>query len=181
KKPLTFRGPKIDRNNDEKLYRLESANKFLQPFLEKSHMPYGPSHAPYEYFLSKIKQKKLDKDDLKGKFIGNKRGIVWCTWEKSVKEAEKDKNTLDDLRDRLGLSHFYEGMETIQLVYDQKVINGLEKGLRCPTIMDAGSNPYFLPGGRAMSLSSKEGLPEMIHEKIPMDSIDIKCRGKLTR
>ncbi|MEW6380434.1 MAG: hypothetical protein AB1611_12620 [bacterium] len=177
-KPLTLRGPKIDPSNDEKLYRLESARKFFKQFTEKGHVPYNR----YTWFLSKIKEKQLDKDDLKGKFIGNERGIVWCTWEKSAIEAEKQGDTLDDLRDRLGLSHLNGGEELIRVIYDWKVIDGLKSGLRVPTVLDAGSTPYFKPGGWTMSLTrKKEGLPEMVHEKIPMDSVDIDYKGKLTK
>ena len=175
---LTLKGTKIDLDDSEELYRLELARRFLFPIINATPKNY---HELNE-FIKLIIDGELNIEDFKRLKIGNKRNIVWATLQ-----TETNDNDLDDLRDRLGLAHYGKDEDILEVVYKCRIVNKPRK----PTVLDAGNNKYFCPGGYTKSLSNTngKGLKEMVHEKISfkdlkvndINDISINYKGKTTK
>jgi hypothetical protein len=125
-------------------------------------------------------EKNFKKVELRGK-----QPIVWATFVKDVDDYFNINDDIDDLCDKLGLTSLKKNDHVIRLGYESTKI----KKPRIPTVLDGGDNPAFYPSdkeddtGYTWDLKNKqEGFPEIVHEPIPFQEIQIiHCLGRKNR
>jgi hypothetical protein len=110
------------------------------------------------------------------RLFSGKRGLVWVTPTEeieSVRTRSADPSNLAyNLRNLLGLNHYFLDSVLIEVQYPRDVVDVLR--LSAPTVFDGGQSVIFRNQrtddgwGRAVDLGSLEdGLPEAVHRPVP--------------
>jgi hypothetical protein len=115
--------------------------------------------------------------------LENQWGIVWCTLGTAIDKWLSKGDTLERIRDRMGLRHFAWG-EVIEFRYEVSSVSTLRR----PTTLDAFDSPDFRPSrlgdrtGYTKDIKTRRrGLPELVHEGCLCSSVraTVSVRGKI--
>jgi hypothetical protein len=126
--------------------------------------------------------------DIAKNHMSSRRSFVWVTQGKEILKLfrkYKSGGLANILRSKLGLLHFIEDQELIEVIYPK---GRIKDQLRAPTFLEGNPSLIFRSSinndgwGRTCDLISlDEGLPEAIHPKVEFDGeFRIRYIGRLT-
>lgn len=126
--------------------------------------------------------------DIAKNHMSSRRSFAWVTQGKEILKLfrkHKAGGLPNILRNKLGLLHFIEDQELIEVIYPK---GRIKDQLRAPTFLEGNPSLIFRSTsssdgwGRTCDITSMEdGLPEAIHPKVEFDSeYRIRYLGRLT-
>jgi hypothetical protein len=181
---LLLKGPPVPREHlDSYFSRLLRIRDLMR--YKKGNIPLFTDESEQEIFLKWIIDDTLTIEELfKDDMMRGIFPVVWATFTSEVEEHLRQSLNIDDLCDKLGLL-IEKNEQVIELRYKSSTSTNVRK----PTVIEAGPYPAFRPSSRedpfgfTLDLSSGDfGLPEVVHEPIPICSVEeVLPRGEKER
>lgn len=138
-----------------------------------------------EIFLKWITDGIFDaKDLLRDDLMRGLFPVVWATFTSEIENHLNQNLEIDDLCERLGL-----WIDRLEYIIEIRYKTAEARNVRKPTVIEAGPSLTFRPSstddpyGFTWDLAANDiGLPEVIHEPIPIQGVDeILARGQKAR
>lgn len=162
-----FRGPSADKACGS-CSRIVVAHEFIKHNIKKRRGATIISDYECRRTIARYEKRGVPARSVKGEMRGT-RPFAWVTKTAAIDELRRKGTDLaTEVRDQLGMIHYYKAERLVEIVYPSEVFAALQ--LTAPTFIEGSSGIVFRSAasddgwGRAVNLKTLgDGLPEAVH------------------